>query len=121
MNDYIRQKERENLKYVDEELLVDKTGRKAFKSAAYSVGISAGFLLLSLFLPAMGPEGKGDEIISVFRSLAFWMIGYALAVTIAFLFVRRHVKIVLFMLNWFFAPAVVINALLDIKNIISGG
>lgn len=121
MSDYIKQKQPEKLKYVDEELLVDKTGRKAFKSAAYSVGIAVGFLVLSPFLPEMGPEGRSGEIVSALRGIAYWMLGYALAVTVAFFFARAHVKKVLFILNWFIVPMIAISIFLDIKDILSGG
>lgn len=121
MSDYIKQRPPEKLKYVDEELLVDKTGRRAFKSAAYSVGIAIGFLILSPLLPEMGPEGRDGEVVAALRGVAYWMIAYALAVTLAFFFVRKHVKIVLFMLNWLVLPAVAINTFLDIQDILAGG
>lgn len=121
MNDYIKQKQPEKLKYVDEELLVDKTGRRAFKSAAYSVGIAVGFLILSPLLPEMGGPEKHEAIVSALRGIAFWMIGYALAVTIAFFFVRAHVKKVLFILNWIVVPMIAITVFLEIKDILAGG
>lgn len=122
MNDYIKQKPPEKLKYVDEDLLVDRTGRKAFRAAAYSMGIAIGFIILSPFLPDLGDTNEqSDQIIGVFRMVAFWMIGYSITVAFSFFFMRPRIKAVLFILNWIVMPAVVLNAILSIKDIMSGG
>ena len=122
MNDYIRQKERRKESYIDEELLVDKTGRKVFKSSAYSMGIAIGFLILSPILPAMGDTAEQSAaMLSVFRTLAIWMIAYSVIVAFSFLFLRSKIKMILMMLNWFLMPSVVLWGILEIKDILTGG
>ncbi len=120
--DYIEQKQRRRESAIDEELLVDRTGRKVFKSSAYSMGIAIGFLILSPILPAMGDTAEQSaEMLSVFRTLALWMIAYSVVVAFVFLFLRPKVKMVLMMLNWFLMPTVVIWGILEIKDILTGG
>lgn len=120
--DYIEQKQRRRESAIDEELLVDRTGRKVFKSSAYSMGIAIGFLILSPILPAMGDTAEQSaEMLSVFRTLALSMIAYSVVVAFVFLFLRPKVKMVLMMLNWFLMPTVVIWGILEIKDILTGG
>lgn len=122
MNDYIRQKEKKKDSYIDEELMVDRTGRKVFKSSAYSMGIAIGFLILSPILPAMGDTAEqSDAMLGVFRTLAVWMIAYSIIVAFSFIFLRSKVKMILMMLNWFLMPSVVLWGILEIKDILTGG
>jgi len=117
MNDYIKQKPPEKLKYVDEDLLVNKIGRKAFKSAAYSVGIAVGFLILSPLLPEMGSAEQHEKFMDVLHTVALWMIFYGALIAGSFFFMRTHVKLIMSILNWFVMPGVVLWALMAIKDI----
>lgn len=121
-NDYIEQKDRRRESAIDEELFADKTGRKVFKSSAYSMGLAVGFLILSPLIPDMGetPE-QSAAFVSVFRTMAVWMIAYSIAVAFSFLFLRPKIKMILMMLNWFIMPGVVLWGVLEIKDILTGG
>lgn len=122
MNDYIRQKEKRNESYIDEQLMVDRTGRKVFKSSAYSMGIAVGFLILSPLLPDMGETAEQSaELVSVFRTLAVWMIVYAVAVAMGFIFLRSKIKMILLMLNLIIAPTIILWGVFEIKDILTGG
>jgi hypothetical protein len=121
MKDSIRQKEKRKDSYIDEELMIDKTGRKVFKSSAYSMGIAIGFLILSPILPTMGDTAEQSAaMLSIFRTLAVWMIAYSVVVAFSFLFLRSKIKMILMMLNWFLMPSVVLWGILEIKDILTG-
>jgi|GEM_PF-4630830 len=120
--DYIEQKNTRRESAIDEELLVDRIGRKVFKSSAYSMGLAIGFLILSPILPAMGDTAEQSaDMLGVFRTLAVWMIAYSIIVAFSFLFLRSKVKMILMMLNWFLMPSVVLWGILEIKDILTGG
>ncbi|HEU4839258.1 MAG TPA: hypothetical protein VFS88_07605 [Micavibrio sp.] len=122
MSNYVPQKKRHEESYIDEQLMADKTGRKVFKSSAYSMGIAVGFLILSPLLPDMGETAEQSEaMVSVFRSLALWMIAYSIIVAVSFLFLRSKIKMILMMLNWFLMPGVVLWGVFEIKDILTGG
>lgn len=116
MTKYISQKQKEKLKYVDEDLLVNKIGRKAFKRAAYAIGLAVGFFLLSPFLPDVGNKEKQDAIIGAFHVLALWLILYGALITVTFFFMREKLKLVMFILNWFVIPTVALKAVIDIMD-----
>jgi hypothetical protein len=120
MSDYIKQRPPEKLKYVDEDLLVNKVGRKAFKSAAYSIGIAAGFLIMSPLLPEIGTPEQHELFMGVFRTVAMWMVIYGTAIAVGFFFMRPRVKLIMSTLNWFIMPAVLLWAVFEIKDILSG-
>lgn len=121
MSDYIKQRPPEKLKYVDEDLLVNKVGRKAFKSAAYSIGIAVGFLILSPLLPEIGTPEQHELFMGVFRTVAVWMIVYGAAVAGGFFFMRPRVKLIMSTLNWFVMPGVLLWAVFRIQDILAGG
>lgn len=116
----IKQRPREKLKYVDEDLLVDKTGRKAFRSAAYAIGIAVGFLILSPLLPEIGTPEENTMIVSVFRTLSMWMIFYGFAISFAFFFMRPRVRFIMAILNWVVIPTVLIWVAFQISDIMGG-
>ncbi len=118
--DPVRQKQAKQMEYYDTELL-GKKNRKAFKSAAYAFGIAIGFLLMSPLLPEMGNNKEQSEaLLSAFRDIAFWMIGYAVATGVAFIFFRKDVYKILTILNWVVVPTIGISAFMEISGILQG-
>jgi len=118
--DPIRQKEAKKMEYYDEELL-GKKNRRAFKSAAYAFGIAVGFLILSPLLPDMGSsEEESEALLSAFRTIACWMIGYAATTGVAFIFFRKNVYKILTILNWVVVPMIAITMFMEISDILKG-
>jgi len=118
--DPIRQKEAKQMEFYDSELL-GKKNRRAFKSAAYAFGIAVGFLVMSPLLPDLGSgEEESKALLSAFRDIAFWMIGYAAATGAAFIFFRNNVYKILAILNWVVVPMVAITAFMEISDILKG-
>ena len=108
------------MEYYDTELL-GKKNRRAFKSAAYAFGIAVGFLILSPILPDMGSsEAQSKDLLGEFRTLALWMIGYAVATGVAFIFFRKDVYKILTILNWVVVPTIAITAFMEISDILKG-
>ena len=64
---------------------------------------------------------QSAAMLSVFRTLAIWMIAYSVIVAFSFLFLRSKIKMILMMLNWFLMPSVVLWGILEIKDILTGG
>ena len=106
--------------YIDEQLMADRTGRKAFKSSAYSLGIGIGFLILSPLLPDFGDPERSKAMFGVFRTVALWMVGYSLVVALGFFFARDKIKMILGILNWIIIPTIGIWAVMEISGILTG-
>lgn len=105
-------------KYVDTELLGEKQNSKAFRGAAYTIGIAFVFIILSLVLPTF-EDKRVAEMIELIRSLAWWMIGYAAIVVFAYIRMRKSMKVILFMLNWFMVPTIGLWFILRVMDIYS--
>ena len=105
-------------KYVDTELLGDKQNSKAFRGAAYTMGIAAAFIFLSIILPTFENKRVAD-MVELIRSLAWWMTGYAAIVVFAYFRLRKNMKFILFLLNWFMVPTIGLWFILRVADIFS--
>lgn len=115
-----QERRRDRLATVDEELLGHKENKKLFRAAAYSMGLGIGFLFLIPLLPDIGDEAKAEAMAHVFNVISYLMIGYSLAVTFSFFFLRANIKLVMFMLNWILVPMVGLWCLTTGYKIITG-
>jgi len=104
---------------VDVDLLGEKQNARAFRGAAYSIGIGAGFLILYPFLREGQESQQLKDMMELIRVMALWMLGYAAIVLFGYFKVRKHLKYVLFMLNWFLIPTFGLWFLLRIMDIFS--
>lgn len=104
--DQVHQGHKREMLTVDEELLLNKFNKKLFKKVAYGFGIGVGLFFLIPILPEIVDETKSDEIKSIFSVFAVSLVVYSMAISFSFFFLRAHIKIVLFMLNWFIMPMV---------------
>ncbi len=104
--------------FVDTQLLGEKQNAKAFRSAAYTLGISFGFIVLSSILPTF-EDKHVSGIIELVRSLAYWMIFYAVIVVATYIGARKNMKHVLMMLNWIFAPTIGLWFIMRVMDIYS--
>jgi hypothetical protein len=97
---------RMRIQLVDDELISSKIGRKAFMCTAYALGVALGFSILVLFLP--DPEGvaKAERMITIFHAFSFSLLIYSAIAIYAMVFVRKVLKYVMLMLNWFVFPTV---------------
>lgn len=93
--------------YVDTEIM-SKNNRKAFKSAAHSMGIAVGLFLLKPFLPEIGSPEKHEQMMHLFNMTALMLFLYSIAIAIVFFFLRSNLKPLLFILNFFVAPSIVL-------------
>lgn len=114
-----QERRRKEIQYVDVDLLGKKQNVKCFKSAAYAMGFGVGFLILSPFLPDVGEEKKSEAMVDLYQSVSFWMIAYAIAVTISFFFFRKNIPFIMFILNWFAIPTVALWAMIEGYGIIT--
>ena len=110
--------ENNKMKFVDTELLGEKQNSKAFRGAAYSMGIGLGFLILSPLLKDYGNKQVTD-MVDLIGVMALWMVAYAAIVFFAYVKSRKHLKYVLFMLNWFLIPTFGLWFLLRVMDIFS--
>lgn len=116
-----QKKRRHDLSVVDEQLLLHRENRKLFKAVAYGFGIGLGFLILSPLLPDIGNKEKSDAMIAVFNRVAIYMIAYAGIITFSFFFLRAHMKLVLFILNWLVLPTVGLWAFMEGYKVLTSG
>ena len=104
--DQIRQAHKREMLTVDEELLLNKFNKKLFRKVAYGFGIGVGLFILIPILPEIIDEQKSGEIKSIFSVFAVSLILYSIVISFSFFFLRSHIKLVLFMLNWFIMPMI---------------
>jgi hypothetical protein len=105
-------------KYVDTELLGNKQNSKAFRGAAYTIGIATAFIILSVVLPSFDDKRVAD-MIELIRSLAWWMLAYAVIVVVAYFKMRKNMRSLLFMLNWFMVPTIGLWFIMRVMDIFS--
>ncbi|PZQ46556.1 MAG: hypothetical protein DI551_04940 [Micavibrio aeruginosavorus] len=106
-------------KFVDTDLLGEKQNARAFRGAAYSIGIGAGFLILSPFLPKFEGQPQINQMVDLIFVMAIWMVAYAAVVIFTYLKSRKSMKYVLFMLNWFLIPTFGLWFILRVMDIFS--
>lgn len=104
---------------VDTELLGEKQNAKAFRGAAYAMGLAIGFLILSPLLGDFDGQKQISGMIELIRVMAMWMIGYAIIVIFAYIKMRKQMRAVLFMLNWFLIPTFGLWFILRVMDIFS--
>lgn len=112
-----KQKQR-NLSYVDSEVL-SKEYRKAFKSAAYAMGIAIGLLILRPMIFEIGSPEQHAKFMGLFGTMAMLMFLYSAAIAVTFFFFRSNLKPVLFLLNFFVAPSILIWAFMEGNSILT--
>ena len=104
--------------FVDTQLLGDKHNSKAFRGAAYTMGIAFAFIFLSAILPTF-EDDRVAGMVELIRSLAWWMIAYASIVVFAYFKMRKNMRAILFMLNWFMVPTIGLWFILRVTDIFS--
>ena len=107
------------LEFVDTELLGDKKNVSVFKKAAYAFGVGLGFFIILPLLPEVGDPVKSKLMINLFHTISLCMILYAVAVCVAFFFMRSNLKFIMFLLNWVFIPSFAIWAVMQGYNILT--
>ncbi len=98
---------RKQFDYVDTELL-SKQNSKAFKSAAYAMGIAIGLFIVQPMLPEISDNSRQTEMVKLFNMSSLYLFLYAVAVSVTFFFFRGSLKPVLFVLNWFVMPTILL-------------
>lgn len=109
-----------NYSIVDEDLLQNKQNRRIFRAAAYSMGLGVGFMLLLPILPDIEDSVKDARMEEIFHQIAFTLISYSVAISLGFFFLREHIGLVRFLLNWVLIPTAAIYFLTDAYNVITG-
>lgn len=97
--------QRRQFDYVDTEVL-SKQNRKAFKSAAYAMGIAIGLFLVQPMLPEISEKSRQEQLIHLFDLASLSLFLYAAAITATFFFFRSNLKPILFVLNWVVLPTI---------------
>ncbi len=100
----VQQSTRRNMSVVDEDLLLNRQNKKAFKAAAYAMGFGLGMIFLVPMLPLIDDAEKMTAMKDIFRALGFCLIGYSIAVTVTFFVARPNLPVVLGFLNWIIIP-----------------
>lgn len=110
----------EKLYEFDRAMLADKNGRQAYVCAGFALGVAVGFLILLIFLP--DPEGsvRAIKMISIFYSFTFSLIAYAAFLGFWSKYFRGSIKTVLWIMNWFVFPAIMLGFSMDVYGILSG-
>ena len=104
--------------FVDTQMLGEKQSSRAFRGAAYTIGIALGCLVLSLIVPTFEDKRVGD-MVELIRVTAFWMLGYAAIVVFAYVKMRAQMRAVLFLLNWILVPTFGVWFILRVMDIFS--
>ncbi len=101
----------------NEDLMAKQT-RKTFMTAAYYLGTAVGLFFIALVVPDIEGTLRDARVIEVFNRFGWALVAASAALLIALIFARGTAKMLMFSLNWFILPAVLIEGLITLSDIL---
>lgn len=93
------------------ELKQEKKQKKLFIKSAWAAGLGLGLLLLKFaIVPFLGENEQAESALGIF---AWCLIGYGVALVLSFVFLRKFIGKINFVLSWLVMPTILIKLLMD--------